>query len=162
LPSPAVALSAFQLLIGARVGVAVPAAPLLLAAPSFGLMAEASLTPQLGLDAAFDAASNALVQNGRALGVLRQSSATLGVHYRLDVAKVVPYLALGLVGSSTVPAPPGQRYSLEGALGFGVHVPIAKRFFAGASARYRFSLPGLQLPTHQAYGAHVGWRWGDF
>ena len=146
-----------QTLVGARGGVALTGLDKVGPGPTAGVTASLALNQQLALELAFDQSFHFLPR-----GTARYEVAGVGGQLRLDVAPAVPYLAVALQASRFSVAGVTAAIHFGGALAVGLLVPLGRRWYAGAEARYGTSLASGALPTSSAFTLSFGWRSGDF
>lgn len=152
--------SAQQVLVGSRGGVTIPGAWGYSAGPSAGVDATVQVFRLVAIEAAFEQSLHWVpTTDGYPPAFL--SLGALGVQYRLDVTRVVPYASLGLELRRAQVQGADARLDFGAALGFGAVVPFGGQWFAGGEARYSTDTGGA-FPVRQTYLLRIGWRSGAF
>jgi len=138
------------LMLGVRGGVSAPSALELSAGPMVG----ADLTVGVWGLWAFELGFEHSWHDGPQL-----SQGTLGVQYRLDVGRVVPYVTVAAEGARLDDRGRSASLLFGGAVGLGVFGRFGESWFWGAEARYGVGTEGF--PSRQTFLTRLGWRLPD-
>jgi hypothetical protein len=145
-----------QTLVAAHAGIASSFVEGASLGPSGGLSGDLALGRQLAVELALDQSFHQVAASGGPISAA-QTGAGLGLQYRFDVAPAVPFVTLSARWARFSPRGFEPVDDLSGALAIGFLYSFAASWFAGAEARYGYSLSDGAFPSSSTFVLRVGW-----